>query len=349
MVIQKELLVKKLNYLGMAISKDPEAKIYTKLIRFQNTGDKVYAYTFDGINSVKVEIGTIDAGSSFYAVVEYTLFNNFIKSCEGDIKLETKDKFMHIKASNVKCKIPVYNKKNDGDFNIPDPENDYPYDRNVTEAIDLGIIKSILNIKHVVPIYRNIFFGDYIMVSDTDNVLKIEKKIFDHDILLSISSVEILNAITNIRYNFVKEDNVVKLCITSDELSAKIITIKDENSDFQYEDFNQLYNEVSGATVTLDASTLSKAMSASQLFNVVPKIVFNKKGIFVQIDNNDFIYKISDTACDEDRAYEFPPDLARKLCTMGSELTVYYTNSDLLRCDVGNVSEILSIKEIKNE
>lgn len=344
MIVNGDELRNKVNLLGMAVSKNIASKQYERMLRFESTGDTVYGYSIDGVNNIKVEIGK--STDDFYAIVDYNTFSSFIKSCDGDITLETKGKFIQIKSANVKCKLPTYNHETErGKTGINDPTKDYKYSKKINDTIELGTLKSVLDPMHVVETYEKIYFGDNIMVSDTDNVLIIEKRIFDEDILLELSSVEILNNISNIEYDIVTEGKLKKLVIKSDELYASIVTYENIDNDFQYNDFMDLFNDITGSNVILDTSNLSKAMSAASMFKTVPNLVFNPKGIFVKIDNVEFIYKLSDVKC-EDHTFELTADIVKKLTSLGKELTVYYTNQDLMKCEADDKKEIISIKEV---
>lgn len=344
MVVNNEDLRKKIGLLGMSVSKNVASKQSEKMIRLESKNDIVYGYTSDGINNIRVEIGPCT--DDFYAIVSYDTFASFIKSCDGDITLETKSKFLYIKSSNVKCKIPTYNHETKRESSgIPDPTGNYTYDKTITEPIDLRLIKSVLDPNHVVETYRKVYFGNSIMITDTDNVIMKEVKVFNEDILLDISSIELLSVLNNISYTIVTTDKVKRLCIKSDELYATIVVTENENNEFQYDDFVGLFKDVAGASVLIDTSVLAKALNASSLFKVNPHIVFNPKGIFVQIDSVEFIYKISSTAC-EDRVFELSPNVVKMLTTLGKDVLVYYTNSDLIKCEVDNTKEILSVTEV---
>lgn len=344
-VVNNEDLRKKIGYLGMAVSKNVASKQSEKMIKFDCVDGVIYAYTSDGVNNIRVEIGTSD--KDFYAIVDHATFSTFIKSCDGDITLDTKDKFMHIKSSNVKCKIPTYNHELKRDNKaIPDPTGNYTYDNTLSEQIDLKLIKSMLNPDHIIDVYSKIYFGNSIMVSDTDNVIMKNVRVFNKDILLDLSSVEILAMLNNVEYTFITENKVTRLCIKSDELYATMVVTDNDNNDFQYTDFLELFETVSGSSVLLDTSVLVKAMNASALFKVNPIIVFNPKGIFVQIDAFEFIYKISDVAC-EDRKFELSNNLVKMITTLGKDVTIYYTNEDLIKCEADNIQEILSVVEVK--
>lgn len=346
MVVNNTEFKTKLNLLGLAISKNITSKMSERVILFDTENDTVYAYTCDGVNNIRVEIGKTN--EDFYAIVDYSTFTNFIKSCEGDITLEPKDKYIYIKSSNVKCKLPTYNHEvARGNSGIPSPVKNYSYDTALNETIDLRIIKSILDPNHVVEIYRKIYFGDFIVVSDTDNVIKINKKVFSEDVLLDLSSVEILNAITNISYSFASAGKIKLLCVKSDELYATMVITNNDNNDFQYTDFIELFDTVNGHSIVLNTSDLSKAVNAGAMFKVAPNIVFNPKGIFARIDSVEYIYKISDVVC-EDRTFELSSDLVKKLTALDKEITIYYTNSDLIKCETTDISEILSVTEVSN-
>ncbi len=344
MIVNGDELRKKVNLLGMAVSKNVASKQYERMLRFETDGDTVYGYSIDGVNNIRVEIGK--STDDFYAIVDYNTFSNFIKSCDGDITLETKGKFIQIKSSNVKCKLPTYNHEAErGKTGINDPTGDYKYSRKINDTIELGTLKSVLDPTHVVETYEKIYFGDNIMVSDTDNVLIIEKRIFDEDILLDLSSVEILNSISNVEYDIIKEGKLNKLAVKSDELYATMVITENSNDDFQYNDFMELFTDIDGGSVKLDTTILSKAMSAAAMFKTVPNLVFNPKGIFLRIDSVEFIYKISDDTC-EDHTFELTNDAVKKLTALGKELTIYYTNQDLMKCETDGKKEIISIKEV---
>ena len=344
MIVNGDELRKKVNLLGMSVSRNVASKQYERMIRFETSNGIVYGYSIDGINNIRVEIGPCT--DDFYAIVDYITFSSFIKSCDGDITLEPKGKFIQIKSSNVKCKLPTYNHEVErGQSGIADPTGNYDYNKKLSDEIELGTLKSVLDPTHVVETYEKIYFGDNIMVSDTDNVLIIEKKIFDEDILLDLSSVEILNTISNIEYAIITEGKLKKLAVKSDELYATMVVTENTNDDFQYADFMELFDAIAGNKVTLDTSILSKAMSAAAMFKTAPNLVFNPKGIFLRIDSVEFIYKISDDAC-EDRTIELTSDVVKKLTSLGKELTVYYTNPDLMKCEVNGKKEILSVKEV---
>lgn len=336
MVVQN--LKEKLSYLGLAISKENTALPKTKMVRFSKIGDIVYAYTYDGINNIRVEIGT--STKPFEAIVEYNLLNNFVKLCEGDVELTFTDNALTVKASNTKCKIPTYNNQTkSSDAGIPSPDNKYTYDKSLTEDMKLSLLKTVLDPKHVVEDYQKIYFDKNVMVSDTDNVLLVESTIFDKNFLLNLSSAEILNNITNCKYTY--DGN--KLCISSDELIATMIIY--DVKDFQYEELLELFNYINTTYTTIESKALSKAITASQIFKLNPILEFNEKGVFLKITSVSFIYKISDNSC-EKHSFEVDSNIIKKMMTIGDELKVYYTSQDVIKCVCDNVSLIVSAKEI---
>lgn len=340
MKISSDTLKEKLKYLGFGISKNSTDPIRTKVIRFSSDGTNVYAFTNDGVNSLKVLIG--QTNDDFTAMTDYAQFVNVIKSCDGDIELKADNKSISIKTSIMKAKVPVYNSatpiSNPSAKNFPTP------DKELTKDFRLGLIKLILNTSHVVTAYQKVYFGDNIMTSDTDNVLIVKDRIFDRDIMLNSSSIELLSNISNIKYTYL-EGKTLRLYVFSDELEAVIEVDTNDDGDFQYEDMMELFNDINGASTDIDTGVLSKAISTSQLFKKDPVAVFNATGIYLNIDSSDFSYKISDKVC-EDRQFILTPSIAKKICSIGDHVTMYYTNKDVIRCDFNDVSEILSVTEV---
>lgn len=192
------------------------------------------------------------------------------------------------------------------------------------------------------------------MVSDTDNVLIVKNKIFNKDVMLNFSSVELLSNISEVKYTFVDEDaskpkeKISKLRIKSKELEASIIVSYNEDEDFQYNDLMALFDDVAGSYIELDTKTFAKAVSASQLFKREPILIFDDSGIRLDIPSSEFSYRISTEACDN-RAFILTPDVSKKIIALGDEVKCYYSNEGLIRCDFEGVSEILSIKEVSED
>lgn len=344
MVVNTEEFKKKISLLGLSIAKGIPTKNNMKLIEFTTKNNEVYACTYNDVDNIKVHIGHSD--TDFYLAVEYESFNSFIKSCEGDtITLENKDSNIQIKSSNVKGKLPSFN---DSKINIPDPENyNSNYDQSLDTTIDISSLKSVINENNVIPVYRQVYFNDVIMVSDTDNVIYNKTRVFNKNFLLNISSINILNKLSNITYTF----NNKYLNIKSDECIASMIIDFNTNNDFQYTDLLELFDTVNGANVEIDTTILTKALSTSQIFKAIPNMVFNSKGVFLNIAASDFIYQISKSPC-SDHVFKLDSELSKKICAFSKEIYVYYENDNLIKCvdkNNPNIVAIFSVETIKNE
>ena len=345
MVVKSDELKTKLSLLGLAVAKEATASYKYKVIIFSSTGTDLYAYTYDGINNIKMFIGQVN--SDVFAIIDYVTFTSFIKSCEGDITLDFKESFVHIKTATSKCKLSLINTVTSDKNSIVDPTCSHPFNNDFTKDIPISILKSILDTNHVVTSYQKVCFNDCIMVTDTNNVIIVNDRIFSKDILLNYSSIELLKSIHNIKYTFIK-NKTPKMYITSDELDASIEVDLNEDNEFQYDDLKDLFDTINGPSVDINSKVLSKAMATSQLFKIDPIIEFNSNGIFLKIATVDFEYKISDAVCN-DRSFILKPDVVKKIIMIGDTVKIYYNNSDLIKCESGNISEILSIEEIKNE
>ena len=329
MVINSDTLKTKLDYLGMAISKDATALFKYKVILFKSINGELFAFTNDGINNIKVNIGPISETVNS-ALIEYQSFANFIKTCDGDITLTFSDKSINIKTSTVKCKLPLqFSATKDG--GVLDPTSPAAFDKSLDKEINVNAIKTILDLSIVKP-YNKVCFNDNIMVNDTNNVLIINDRIFSKNILLNFSSILILNRIHNVKYIFYKVKDIPMIFLSSDELEASIIIDLNESNDFQYDDFIEV---------------LAKAMSTSQLFKTNPVCSFGSDGISLKIDVVDFVYKISDTSC-VNRQFILKPDTAKKICMLGEIVKIYYSNPNLIKCETTNMTEVLSVEEVSN-
>lgn len=342
MIVNNDELKTKLKYLGFGISKS-SLTINTHVISFSTINNKVYAFTYNKINNIGIYIG--DTTEDFKAMVSYDLFTKLINSCDGDIELTITTKCINIKATNLKCKVPIINMGTT--YNFPNPiENKSKYVYDLNNNLKISLIKSIIDTNHIIEAYRKICFNDVILVSDTENVLKINEKIFNENVLLDFSSIELLTILNNVKYFFTS--NSSNLCIMSDELFAKIEVDTNKNNDFQYTDFIDLFSTILGKKTEIDTKSLLKATNTAEIFKNPINLTFNRDGVFIKVDNNGFSYKISDKACDT-YIYEVDLPIIKKICTIDNIVSIYYTNEDLIRCDNsdGSISEIISAKSIK--
>ena len=339
MKISSDVLKEKLKYINFGVSKNNTDSYKYRAIRFETINGVVYCYSNDTINHVKVEIGPTD--KDFAATIDFAVFSNFIKSCDGDITLDTTAKGLSVKTNVVKAKLPAYENKS-GTNGIPAPIIK-DCNTELSEEFRLDLIKLILDANHPVEAYQKVYFGDTMMVSDTDNVLVYEKKYFDSNIMLNLTSVELLSNLTNAKYSIETDNNISILYVEADELSARIIGGSNADGEYQYEDLDELFTVCTGDNVEIDTKVLSKAMSTSQLFKVVPELVFSKKGVHLNIDSVDFSYIISDTPC-EDKKIVLDPKVSKKICTIGDTVTIYYNcdEESLIKVEHDDVREILS-------
>lgn len=346
MIINSTEFINKLNYLGMGVAKNIADKPIYNLVLFETDNGIVYGYTSNGKNSIKVEIGP--TADDFYALVDYVSLLKFVKYCDGDIELTTTPKFIQIKSSNIKGKLP------NGASGVPKGKsgitfealNEYP--NTLGGEINLSMIKTLLNPTHPVEIYQYVYFGDAILVTDTDNVLCISNKIFDRDLLLDIDSVQILSSVSNISYSYVSTNNILKLAIKSDEVYAELAIRNDADGDFQYDDLMNLFTDYNGDYTQINISELSKAMDAASMFGANPILAFNKDGIFIKIEASDFTYKLSDQSC-TNHSYIISKDIVKKLGVIGKTCNIYYTNEGLIKCETDQFKVIVSAEDSSND
>lgn len=338
MKLSSDILKEKVKFLGYGVSKANSIKQSVKMIRIQNKGDVVYAYTYDDCNNIQVELGKTD--TDIFAIMEFALFESLVKSSEGDVTLNVKDKSVEFKTPYMKCLIPIYDKTPDN-CAIPIPKTKQKYEYAFEKTFDLGLLRGFVNPNNYEETYQNIYFGDSILATDTINVIRIASKIFPKTCMLSLKSIELLCSLTNCLYSI---DNNL-LCIKSDELVGTVQLYSD--SKFRADKFINLFDGFTGATVMVNSELLTKAMNTAMLFKKDPILVFNDKGIFVQIDSVGFVYRIANTAC-EPRKCKLTPTVAKMLAMAGDNVKVYYTNKGLLKCENNEVSEIFCVSDVAN-
>lgn len=344
MVIDDKILKNKLNFLKFGISKNATDDAKFKSIKFSTIDNVVYAYSFDGINNVKVELGPTT--KKFEAIIDYTDFTNFIKYCEGDITLEASGKSLSIKTDLVKTKLPVYNSVASASV-IPDPEIKVNYDRSLDSTIRMDLIKLMIDPNHNVEEYTKVHFSDVMMVTDTDHVLILKDKVFDvKDVLINVSSLNFLSSLTNVKYAMKKINaNSGYIYIKSDEVTASIIVDLNANGIYQFKDYLDLFGDWTSPSIDIDTAVLSKAVEASKMFKSIPVLDFSDKGIFLNVPHVEFSYKITDVPCDT-RSINLKPEIAKKICSIGDTVELFYNlegEPSMIRATCGDIDEILSV------
>lgn len=343
MKVDNAALQEKLKFLKYGITKSSTA-MRTMVIRFDCVDGKVYAYTDSGVNNIRAYVG--DNKEDFHAIIQYDIFANFIKSCEGEtLDLGVTDKYMTIKAANVKTKLAFASERKD-DCGVGDPcKTDKSYDYDVNMDIPVSALKSVLDTEHPVEAFSKVCFGDQVIVTDGDSVIKVNKHMLATTCLLDFSSVELLSQLHNVKCCYTDNKGFKQLRVKADEVCAAITLDTANLVNFQYDDFIELFDSVTGKTVDIDTKVLSKAMTTSELFDGTATLVFNSKGVFVKVENADYIYKIADTPCDE-HTYEISKNVVKNICSLGNTVKLYYTNGDCIRCTTEIFDEIISVTAV---
>lgn len=351
MTIDAKRLQECLSILGMATSKNNTDKPLTKLIELSTEGGYLYGYTVSNINNLKMKICECDEEIS--SLVNFEMFSSIIKSCEGTITLTADDKAISIKSSTMKCKVPVYSTQNGK--GVPHPssargglDNDFS---KISEA--LPICKNIIQSDFPIPCYRDVYLTESgIIVSDTDNVAIIDQVYFDTPVLLNMDTLYIISKLGKCKFEIEEktrgELKYHKLIVSTDDIDLNAIA--QDASDYDYQAYVDLFNDDYEATVTIDKSALSKAIGTSSLFKLEPTLVFNGKGVFLQIASSDFMYRISTEACKDysyTKEYGVLDILKKILASKEDTITIGYGKdaegkAGSIRCDAGNVKEIFS-------
>lgn len=346
MNIDVSRLKESLSFLGLAISKNSSDRPFTKMIELSTENGYLYGYTDSGINNIKMRIcATTDA---IQAIVSFNLFYDVIKNCDDIVELKTNDKALSIKSNALKCKIPIHTSAS-GTSGIKHPKKVTDNFIDFSNIKDyMSIFKSIIDPEFPITCYRNIYFDDKTMVSDTDNVAIIHKQFFNEPMLLSLSSVEILSKLEECNYkitSFEKDTTIKKVLeISTDEIDITIIsTLTDE---YQYSDLLDLFNINIANTTKIDMNILSKAVSTSKLFKSTPKLVFDANGTSLQIESSDFTYSINNDNL-EPHIYNFTDSIIKKiLANKLDNIIIYFDSNGLLKYISDDIEMILSIEEV---
>ena len=347
MKIDTSRLKECLSFLGLAISKNSSDRPFTKMIELSTENGYLYGYTDSGVNNIKMKICA--TSDDIQATVAFSLFYDVVKNCDDTLELKATDKALNIKSNNLKCKIPIHTSAT-GTSGIKHPKTVSDNDIDFSNMKDiLHICKSIVDPEFPIICYRNIYFGDKTMVSDTDNVAIIDNKFFNEPMLLPLSSVEILSKLEKCKYKIMSKDkdpNTIrkKLEISTDEID--ICMLSELTTDYQYDDLLELFNIDIANKTTVDVSNLSKAVSTSKLFKATPNLVFDTNGTSLQIEASDFSYTINNDNL-EAHTYRLAESTIKKLLANKTDtIDLYFDSNGLLKCIADNIESILSIEEV---
>ena len=334
MKINTETLRKALDFLSMGVTKSLD-KYETELIEFETSNGRLKGYTCDDVNKLGMRI--CDTDETLNVTLKFDMLYNLVKACKDDeIEIVAAKNFTTFKSKTISCKLSTFT------HSITKPE--FP---KYTDSADgsvirenLPIIKAMLRLDHVEPCYRGVYFSDYIMASDTDNVAIINEKLFNN-ILLPYHSVQILST-------FDKFDYIVgsrKICAFCDGKIVDIALI--DKTKYQYEDILALFSISNKNKISIDKSIFSNALSTASLFGIDKvDLVFDSTGMRIEIPTEDFKYTLSETPC-IDRKYTLPMDRIKKFLIVGDTLTIGYDLEDLVLIENDKIKTLIGVP--KNE
>lgn len=340
MKINTDVLKESLDFLSMGISKAASSPTATKLIELSTHEGKLYGYTYDEVNFLRVKI--CDTTEDFNVVLTFDVFNSLVSSCKDDeIELIIEKKGVKFKTKTMSCKLANY-LQTASTSPVKHPLTTL-CDKECTEDIGqyMSAIKSILNKNHVITCYQNIYFGDAILATDTDNALIINKQVFTEDLLLSYHSVEILNSLGNFNYAIKTENGWTSLYVKTENKVLYITTFK--RDEYQYNDFKNLLKVDIPNAVDIEKTDLNNGLSTASLFQSANiDIVMSKDGVSLVIPSDDFNYKISTIPC-EDFSYRVPIATVKRMLCLDQKITLFYGNKDFIKIYSGDYKELLGV------
>lgn len=347
MKIDSKLLQDSLAFLGLAVSKNVSSRPITKMLELKTDGSFLIGTTCD--EQVFLHLKICPTTEDLKVLVEFELFNNIIKSCTGEIELKEATNAVSIKSASMKCKVPSsFNRPNTSMPTIPMVECSEETDFTGLSSV-LPICKSILKPDFSIDCYRNIFFGDNIMVTDTDNVAVISKKFFNTNVLLSYKVVEILSKLTNAKYTITDEVHAhtkrefKKVYVKND--TVELTCLSNYSQQFQYDDLAELFKLTEKESVTINKADLSKGYSVAKNFkNAKIDLVFDNDGVFLTIHKSDFIYKVSESKTTNKWVFNATDDLVKKILTLPDTIEINILEN-MIRCSSNGVNEIFSVVE----
>lgn len=343
MKINTNDLTNALATLGNGISKKSTAPVVTQMVELSTKDGALYGYTSDEVNYIKIKIA--DTTEELLAVVDYNTLFSLIKATRSEeIELKSDSKALNVKSPDLKCKLPILV---DSVGNIVSISKFWdtikqPTDYKTVDFSDLknymSIIRSIIKEDFVIPCYSFVYFNkDKIMVTDTDNVVEIDRAYFDKDILLNINTVDFLSKMSEVD-TYISDE---QLFIHTNNID--FISVLMDKSEYQFSDMDELFTADIDYSTTISGESLSTAINMSKLFGFTAvQLNFGDKGVFFNIPQNDFNYRLSETPTN-DYSYAINTELASKLLINKQDLEVSYGLAELIKVSVDGVQGIFSI------
>lgn len=335
MKIETSYLRDALDFLGKAVVVDKTKPMATSLIELSTHKGGLYGYTYDEQNYLRARI--CDTNEDFIITVSFDLLYGLVKSVGDDmveITLVDDDRNVKFRASSVTCKLPKY------DNVVVHPKTtdctEFLSIEDFNKYANMSVIRTALNSRHTTPCYSNIYFGETILATDCNNAVLSRKRLFSSDILLPPKSLSILSKLDDFNYCIRKATRGSELFVSSNNKVLYILTA--DATEYQWSEFMKLFATTGKGSVEISKSNLSKALSTASVLKLERlHFIFNEKGAFLQIKNHDFIYRLSDTPC-QNAVYTANAALLGKLLSLGENLLIYYGETNFIRV-VGDVYE----------
>lgn len=335
MKIKTDVLQKALDFLSMGVAKSLD-KYETELIEFETSNGKLKAYTNDGVNKLGMRI--CDTTDDFNVTLKFDMLYNLVKACKDDeIELKPAKNYTTFTTNTLSCRISTFTHKLDRPV-FPTYDSKMKSE-NIKSAIP--IIKSMLDEKHVEECYRYVYFGDHIMVSDTDNVIIINENLFNN-ILVQMHSLLILTMFDEFDYICGQRS----FCAHSDGRIVEFNLM--DKTKFQYDDMLELFKTTSKNSLVIEKTVLQNALNIALLFDTENvDVVFDENGVRIEIPAANFKYSLSNHRC-IDKTYTMPISLLKKMLVLGDQLTIGYDSDDLVYVESGIYKAIYGVPNNAN-
>ena len=261
----------------------------TSLVNISGKDGKLTLITSDGSNYLYVTEKQEEA-QDFYITVQIEQFSKLISklTCEN-VELVITDKALEVKGNGTyKIDIPV---DEEGEIiEYPDPMKEMELSNN-PKQINLTTIKTIINSCRSslattleIPCYTGYYCGDRVIATDTNKIAGLDTRLFDKDMLISSTLMDLLDVMTAEQINF--EEVADWVVFTSPNCSV-VGHVMDGIDDFAVEAITDLLETAADKVCKVNKNELLSLLDRISLFvsdldDKAIRLAFTEKGLTIE-------------------------------------------------------------------
>lgn len=337
----------------------------TSLLGIKCNDGKLTLVTTDSTNYLYVT-HAIEDKTDFQVVVDVAVFSKLIQRTSSEyIELDLQENFLEVKGNGTySIELPLDEEGNP--IVYPDPLKEKDLSSVDSRAVGITIVKDVLRalkpavaVTSDLPQYQGYYVGDVITASDTNVIASLGEKITDNDILVSAEFMQMLDVITEEKFNMQVDGEEIVCTTPTVTVYGRLMDYHggDGDNDYNIDAITSFLSTDFDAMCKVSKNDLVQVLERLELFvnpydNNALRMEFGEKSVKISSKKSNGVEEIEYKDSKEPKQMSLWIDIEQLAQNVKSQaadsVEIQYGLDNAIKLVDGSITKILSLMDVEN-